>query len=165
MEPGWDRAPFLSTTKLDGFIEAQILGPSATPPQRTMCFSPWAQRILLGEVPSREHSIQAGSLCYNNRCAVELIVRLDASSKPPARRRCLVRARRFLGSSQRQSAGLVPLPTSGQKNRTSPNSDVLHSATPELLFLLIKLLQPMQEFLVVCRFANHGVQLFDAIVV
>ena len=43
-------------------------------------------KVLPGELPPRGRSIQAGSLCYINGCAVELVARLDASSAPPARR-------------------------------------------------------------------------------
>ena len=39
--------------------------------RRKGCFSPREQRVLAGELPSRGRSIQAGSLCYNNGCAVE----------------------------------------------------------------------------------------------
>ena len=44
--------------------------------------------IKLGELASHGRSIQAGSLCYNNRGAVDLIARLDALfsiSKPEDR--------------------------------------------------------------------------------
>jgi hypothetical protein len=41
--------------------------------------TPWAQMVLPGELPSRGRSIQAGSagsLCYNNGCAVEVVAQL-----------------------------------------------------------------------------------------
>ncbi len=38
--------------------------------------------VLPGELPSRGRSIQAGSLCYNNGFAVEMVGRLDASLAP-----------------------------------------------------------------------------------
>jgi hypothetical protein len=43
-------------------------------------------KVLSGELGSRGRSIQAGSLCYNNGCAVEVVTRLDAASAPPAQR-------------------------------------------------------------------------------
>jgi hypothetical protein len=51
---------------------------------------PWVQRVLPGEFGSRGHSIQAGRLCYNNGCAVDVGAQLDASLAPPARRLCLI---------------------------------------------------------------------------
>ena len=52
--------------------------------RRTGCFHHGQQRVLPGELPSRGRSIQAGSLCYTNGCAVDVVARLDASSASPA---------------------------------------------------------------------------------
>ncbi len=46
---------------------------SARPNRRTRCFSPWAQEGLPGELSSSGRAIQAGSLCYINGCAVEVV--------------------------------------------------------------------------------------------
>ncbi len=43
-------------------------------------------KVFFGEITPRERSIQAGSLCYNNRCVVELLPGVDSSPTPPARR-------------------------------------------------------------------------------
>ncbi len=42
-----------------------------------------AKKVLVGELPPRGRSIQAGSLCYNNGYAVEVVARLDAGSDIP----------------------------------------------------------------------------------
>ena len=39
-------------------------------------------KVLPDELPPRGRSIQAGSLCYINRCAVDVVARLKASKQP-----------------------------------------------------------------------------------
>ncbi len=52
-------------------------------PENRAFFIMGTKGVLLGELPSRGRSIQAGSLCYTNGCAVDVLTRLDASSASP----------------------------------------------------------------------------------
>ncbi len=84
-----NRCPVEVVARLDAPQHLQTKGlclVSSSHAKDEVCFSPWAQRVLPGELPPRGRSIQAGSLCYTNRCPVEVVAQLDASSAPPARR-------------------------------------------------------------------------------